>query len=31
MTRSEALIQEAQIKARPWSKKEEIIFGDHCD
>jgi predicted GIY-YIG superfamily endonuclease len=26
MTRSEALIREAQIKAMPRSKKEEIIF-----
>ena len=28
LTRSEALVREAQIKAMPHSKKEEIIF--HC-
>ena len=28
LTRSEALVREAQIKAMPRSKKEEIIF--HC-
>jgi len=30
LTHSEALIREAQIKAMPRSKKEEIIFGEHC-
>src|SRR4030042_3858726 len=30
LTHSEALIREAQIKAMPRSKKEEIIFSDHC-
>ena len=29
LTRSEALIREAQIKAMPRSKKEEIIFNEH--
>jgi len=31
LTRSEALVREAQIKAMPRSKKEEIIFSEHCD
>jgi predicted GIY-YIG superfamily endonuclease len=31
LTRSEALVREAQIKAMPRSKKEEIIFSQHCD
>jgi predicted GIY-YIG superfamily endonuclease len=31
LTRSKALIREAQIKAMPRSKKEEIIFSEHCD
>jgi predicted GIY-YIG superfamily endonuclease len=31
LTRSKALIREAQIKAMPRSKKEEIIFSKHCD
>jgi predicted GIY-YIG superfamily endonuclease len=30
LTHSEALIREAQIKAMPRSKKEEIIFNEHC-
>jgi len=30
LTRSEALVREAQIKAMPRSKKEEIIFSQHC-
>jgi predicted GIY-YIG superfamily endonuclease len=30
LTHSEALIREAQIKAMPRSKKEEIILGDPC-
>jgi len=30
LTHSRALIREAQIKAMPRSKKEEIIFNDHC-
>ena len=30
LTRSKALIREAQIKAMPRSKKEEIIFSEHC-
>ena len=30
LTRSKALIREAQIKAMPRSKKEEIIFSQHC-
>jgi predicted GIY-YIG superfamily endonuclease len=29
LTHSEALIREAQIKAMPRSKKEEIIFSEH--
>jgi predicted GIY-YIG superfamily endonuclease len=29
LTRSEALVREAQIKAMPRSKKEEIIFSEH--
>jgi putative endonuclease len=31
LTRSEALLREAQIKAMPRSKKEEIIFSEPCD
>jgi predicted GIY-YIG superfamily endonuclease len=31
LTRSKALIREAQIKAMPRSRKEEIIFSEHCD
>ncbi|MGZ3613053.1 MAG: GIY-YIG nuclease family protein [Thermodesulfobacteriota bacterium] len=30
LTRSEALIREAQIKAMPRSKKEEIILSERC-
>ena len=30
LTHSKALIREAQIKAMPRSKKEEIIFNEHC-
>ena len=30
LTHSEALIREAQIKAIPQSKKEEIISNEHC-
>jgi len=30
LTRSRALIREAQIKAMPRFKKEEIIFNEHC-
>jgi predicted GIY-YIG superfamily endonuclease len=30
LTRSKALIREAQIKAMPRSKKEEIILSDRC-
>ena len=30
LTRSEALFREAQIKAMPRSKKEEIIFSERC-
>ena len=30
LTHSKALIREAQIKAMPRSKKEEIIFSKHC-
>ena len=30
LTHSEALIREAQIKAMSRSKKEEIIFSEHC-
>ncbi len=30
LTRSEALIREAQIKAMPRSKKEETILSGHC-
>ena len=30
LTRSKALIREAQIKAMPRSKKEQIIFAGHC-
>ena len=30
LTRSEALVREAQIKAMPRSKKEEIILNQHC-
>ena len=30
LTRSQALIREAQIKAMPRSKKEEIILNGHC-
>ena len=30
LTHSEALIREAQIKAMPRAKKEEIIFNEHC-
>jgi len=30
LTHSEALIREAQLKAMPRSKKEEIIFNEHC-
>ncbi len=29
-THSKALIREAQLKAMPRSKKEEIIFSEHC-
>jgi putative endonuclease len=29
LTRSEALVREAQIKAMPRSKKEEIIFSEY--
>jgi len=31
LTHSKALIREAQIKAMPRSKKEEIIFNEHCE
>ena len=31
LTHSKALIREAQIKAMPRSKKEEIIFNGQCD
>ena len=31
LMRSEALVREAEIKAMPRSKKEEIIFSEHCD
>jgi predicted GIY-YIG superfamily endonuclease len=31
LTRSEALIREARIKAMSRSKKEEIIFSERCD
>jgi predicted GIY-YIG superfamily endonuclease len=31
LTRSEALVREAQIKGMPRSKKEEIISSEHCD
>ena len=30
LTHSEALIREAQIKAMSHSKKEQIIFSEHC-
>ena len=30
LTRSEALVREARIKAMPRFKKEEIIFSQHC-
>ncbi len=30
LTRSKALIREAQIKAIPRSKKEQIILSNHC-
>jgi predicted GIY-YIG superfamily endonuclease len=30
LTHSDALIREARIKAMPRSKKEEIIFSEHC-
>ena len=30
LTHSQALIREAQIKAMPRSKKEQIIFAGHC-
>ena len=30
LTHSRALIREAQIKAMPRSKKEQIIFNEHC-
>jgi predicted GIY-YIG superfamily endonuclease len=30
LTRSKALIREAQIKAMPRSKKEQIILSKHC-
>ena len=30
LTHSKALIREAQIKAMPRSKKEEIIFNENC-
>jgi predicted GIY-YIG superfamily endonuclease len=30
LTRPKALIREAQIKAMPRSKKEEVILGQHC-
>ena len=31
LTRSKALVREAEIKAMPRSKKEEIIFSEHGD
>ncbi len=30
LTHSQALIREAQIKAMPRSRKEEMIFNEHC-